>query len=548
MSKDRAESAPGAPRKVLAADALTGLEAARQGMNGDFSMSMAAAALTPGDAGCRKMLDALPAAIYATDRDGRLTYWNRAAERLWGRRPQATEERWCGSWRLFTPAGEPLQHDLCPMAEALREGRPVRGIAAEAERPDGSRVPFLPFPTPIYDDAGQLAGAVNLLVDMTEAKRTEQSLARKVEELRSLYQLTDRLHRASSLDDVHEAALDAIQRALGCSRASILLRDGSGALRFVAWRGLSDAYRAATDGHSPWAPDETDPAPITVNDAAQADYPPALQQAIAAEGIGALAFVPLLSGGRLVGKFMAYWDAPHRFSDGEVELATAIGRQLAFGVERLQAEVARRAAERQRDLLIAEVNHRVKNTLAAVISIAGQSFPGNREVEGSRRAFGARIRALAQTHSRLAEGEWSGVDFETLLRDELAPFCRPDGSSLRCSGPAVRLKPRAAVTLGMALHELASNAALHGALSLTGGSVEIGWTTVTDGSRRRLGITWTEQGGPAVRPPAHGGFGRLMLERAVAADLGGTVALDFAPAGFRCTIALPLAENLTEAA
>src|SRR6202008_4047794 len=140
------------------------------------------------------------------------------------------------------------------------------------------------------------------------------------------------------------------------------------------------------------------------------------------EGIGALAFVPLVTNGLVVGKFMAYYDKPHGFTPGEIELATTIARQLGFGVGRLPAEEARRRAERQRDLLIAELNHRVKNTLATVISIAGQSFARTGDVDESRHCFGERIRALAQTHSRLAESEWSGVSFQALLDDELAPF------------------------------------------------------------------------------------------------------------------------------
>jgi hypothetical protein len=102
--------------------------------------------------------------VFTTDAAGYLTYYNPAAERLWGWQPPAGRQQWCGAWRLYQPSGAPLPHDQSPMAQALREARPVRGIAAIAERPDGIRVPFMPFPTPLLDGGGRLSGALNLLV------------------------------------------------------------------------------------------------------------------------------------------------------------------------------------------------------------------------------------------------------------------------------------------------------------------------------------------------------------------------------------------------
>ncbi len=122
----------------------------------------------------RTVLDALPTAVYITDAAGLITYYNDAAADLWGHRPQLGKAQWCGSWKLYWPDGRLLPHDQCPMAMALREGRPVRGIEAVAERPDGVRVPFIPYPTPFYDDSGALIGAVNMLVDITNRKRAEE--------------------------------------------------------------------------------------------------------------------------------------------------------------------------------------------------------------------------------------------------------------------------------------------------------------------------------------------------------------------------------------
>jgi PAS domain S-box-containing protein len=123
----------------------------------------------------RKIINVLPAAIYVTDARGRITYFNEAAAALWGHRPKIGSSEWCGSWKLFWPDGRALPHGECPMAIAIKEKRAVRGMEAVAERPDGTRVPFEPYPTPIFDSDGDLTGAVNMLIDITDRKRAEQA-------------------------------------------------------------------------------------------------------------------------------------------------------------------------------------------------------------------------------------------------------------------------------------------------------------------------------------------------------------------------------------
>jgi PAS domain S-box-containing protein len=130
-----------------------------------------------GDQALREALDELPAAIYVTDVDGVITYFNRACIDFTGRRPEVGEDRWCVTWRLYTNAGNFLPHDECPMAVAISTQRPVRGVTAVAERPDGTRVNFRPYPTPIFDKEGQFAGAVNLLEDVTDEVRADDLTA-----------------------------------------------------------------------------------------------------------------------------------------------------------------------------------------------------------------------------------------------------------------------------------------------------------------------------------------------------------------------------------
>jgi len=116
----------------------------------------------------RPVLDELPLPIYTTDADGAVTYWNRACVELAGRRPQLGQDRWCVTWKIYTTTGEFLPHDQCPMAEAIRERRVIRDAVAIAERPDGSRRAFRPYPTPLFDADGALTGAINMLVDVTD--------------------------------------------------------------------------------------------------------------------------------------------------------------------------------------------------------------------------------------------------------------------------------------------------------------------------------------------------------------------------------------------
>lgn len=192
---------------------------------------------------------------------------------------------------------------------------------------------------------GRIARLAGVVTDVTERKRAEQELAEFARQQEALYHLAEQLNRSTSLEDVYNPALDAILNALQCDRASILLYDETDVMRFVAWRGLSDAYRQATDGHSPWKPDAVDPQPIAMQDTGTAELDDVLQSVIRAEGIGALAFIPLVSSGKLVGKFMVYFNAPHAFEEDELELGLTIARQLASTIERKRAEEAVHASD-----------------------------------------------------------------------------------------------------------------------------------------------------------------------------------------------------------
>lgn len=591
------------------------------------------------------LIQALPAAIYTTDAEGRITSYNDAAAALWGCRPEIGKSECCGSWQLYWPDGRPMPHDECPMALALKQRRPIRGMEVVAERPDGSRVAFLPYPTPLFGASGALAGAINMLVDISDRKRIEQSLAQRRDEQTALYEFTNRLYRAVDLAEIHEAAVEAIVASLGCERASILLFNEAGVMTFAAWRGLSDQYRVAVEGHSPWTADAKDPEPIRIHDVGTADLPSDLRNVIKAEGIEALAFVPLVARGRLIGKFMIYYGTPHRFTDAEMELSLTIARQLGFGIERTRAEEGRRRAEQasalvaaivetsedaivskdlrgivtswnrgaerifgykaeevvgqsimllippdrhgeeheilgrlrrgervepfdtvrrrkdgsevhvslavspvkdasgrtvgaskiardigerkrfeaQKDLLLNEIKHRVKNTLATVRAMAGQTL---RTVSKDElRAFASRLHAFGNAYDLLTSDNWDRATMQDVVTRAIEPF---QAGRFVVQGPGILLNASQALKLTMVLHELSTNAVKYGALSNTAGYVSIEWQHSRDVD---LQLTWTEIGGPPVSPPKRKGFGSSLIEQS-----GDKVTFSYAPTGLTCTL------------
>ena len=167
----------------------------------------------------------------------------------------------------------------------------------------------------------------------------------RTDRLAALYRLTDRLYRAQTLDDVYDAALDAIADTLHCDGASIQLFDDERVMRFVAWRGVSDQYRAVVEGYSPWAPGRGEPGAMVVAETDETDQPEAVKAAVRAEGLRGMAFIPIATQRGVIGKFMAYYRRPASLSPGEIELAMTISRQLGFALERARADREQQAVQ-----------------------------------------------------------------------------------------------------------------------------------------------------------------------------------------------------------
>ena len=315
----------------------------------------------------RELLDSLPAAVYTTDALGRITYYNESAVVLWGHRPMLRTSEWCGSWKLYWPDGTPMPHGECPMAMALKEDRRVHGLEAACERPDGTLVPFIAYPTPLHDDSGELVGAVNMLVDISERKR----------------------------------------------------------------------------------------------------------------------------------------------------------------------------AEEQQTLLVRELHHRVKNTLATVQAIMGSTARSSNTIEDFKTALNGRIGALAKTHLLLSDDSRAAT-FTDILRNELDAFDDGNGERIKLNGPPVDVPARLAVSLGMAIHELTTNAAKYGALSVFGGKLGVSWTVTVEAARRTLNIDWVERGGPPVAPPTRHGFGSRLLQFVLPGQIQARSTIDYRPEGVRVTCVVPL--------
>jgi PAS domain S-box-containing protein len=458
--------------------------------------------------------------ILSLDLEGTIATWNHGAAELFG---YAADEIIGKPVTLLIPADR--KDEEPGILERVARGERIQHHETLRLTKDGRTVAVSLSVSPIEDAAGTVIGASKIVRDVTARKLAEAALAKRAEEQAALYEFTDRLFRATSANDAYNAALDAILRALGCERASVLLFDDAGVMRFVAWRGLSDGYRKAVEGHSPWMRGTKNPQPVSIANVEEAVLDPALKASVNAECIGALAFIPLTANGQLIGKFMTYYAVPHEFSTAEIELAVTIARQLGFALERRQAEETRK-------LLLGESQHRIKNTLATVQAMVGQTL--QRCPPEERDALVARLSALSEAHDLLTQENWSVAQVRDVIGRALKPFETARRDCFVYSGPLVWVPAQPSLTLTMCLHELATNAAKYGALSNGTGRVHVSWDLVEP---RKLKLSWQEAGGPPVSAPARTGFGSRLIE---ASFSNGETCLDFQPDGLRCSFELPL--------
>ncbi|HWK46965.1 MAG TPA: PAS domain S-box protein [Stellaceae bacterium] len=436
----------------------------------------------------REVLEALPTAIYATDAEGRITFYNQAAVEMSGRRPELGTDKWCVTWKLYRSDGSPLPHDQCPMAIALKEKRPIRGVEAIAERPDGTRVPFVPYPTPLFDEAGTLVGAVNMLLDITDRRKAEDYAQR----LAAIVEFSD----------------DAI---VSKNTLGVIQTWNKGAEHLFGYEAHEVIGR---------------PVNILLPPARQDEEPGILDRIRRGERIDHYETVRMRKDGSLLDISLTV--SPLKNAEGKIVGASKIARDIT----------ERRRQEERRQLLVNELNHRVKNTLATVQSIAAQTFRGDHGA--SLQQFESRLVALSRAHDALTRESWEGAELQELVEGTIAPICAEPAERFEITGPPLLLRPKVALSLSMALHELCTNAAKYGALVNGAGRIKITWQVTSSNPEPRLHLRWEETGGPRVETPSRRGFGTRLIERALARELGAQVKLLFPPSGVICEIEAPL--------
>jgi PAS domain S-box-containing protein len=436
-----------------------------------------------------ELLEALPVAVYTTDAAGRITFYNRAAAELWGHHPELGSSQWCGSWRLYWPDGRPLPHGECPMAVALKEGREVRGVAAIAERPDGTRVRFLSYPTPLRDASGRLVGALNLLMDVTERHDSELESAR----LAAIVVSSDDAIISKTLDGRITSWNAGATRIFGYEASEMI---GESILRII--------------------PPEL-----------HGEEREILARLRRGERIDHYETVRVARDGRRVDVSLTV--SPLRDRSGRVVGASKVGRDITD----------RKRAEKMQRVLTDELAHRVKNTLATVQAIANQSLVRAKSPTDFVSSFAGRIHALAKAHTLLTRSKMQGADVMELVSEQVL-IGAPNDDRISCSGPLLVLDAQAAVHLALVLHELATNARKHGALSVPQGRLSVTWQMRTNGGCSLL-LSWKESHGPRVSAPSAHGFGRTLIEQTVRAR-GGEASVDYRTDGLTCEIKLPLPE------
>jgi PAS domain S-box-containing protein len=438
-----------------------------------------------------ELLESLPVAIYTTDADGRITFYNRAAAELWGHHPELGSSQWCGSWRLYWPDGRPLSHDECPMAIALKEGREVRGVEAIAERPDGTRVRFLPYPTPLRDPSGRLVGAINLLMDVTARYDADLESARLVAIV------------VSSDDAIISKTLEGR-----------ITSWNAGATRIFGY----DASEMIGQPILKIIPPEL-----------HGEEREILARLQRGERIEHYETVRVAKDGRRVDVSLTV--SPLRDRSGKVVGASKVGRDITD----------RKRTEKLQRVLTDELAHRVKNTLATVQAIANQSLVRAKSPPDFVSSFTGRLQALAKAHTLLTRSKMQGADVMELVSEQVL-IGAPNDDRISYSGPLLMLDAQAAMHLALVLHELATNARKHGALSVPTGRLAVTWQVRTNGGCSLL-LSWKESNGPKVSAPSAHGFGRTLIEQTMRAH-GGEASVDYRTDGLTCEIKLPLPETV----
>lgn len=449
-----------------------------------------------------ELLQALPAAIYVTDAAGRITFYNEAAAELWGQHPELGKSEFGGSWKLLAPDGTPLPHDQCPIALALGSQPPSGGIEAIAERADGTRVLFLAYPTPLFNQSGALTGAINMLVDITERRRAELDARR----LAAIVESSDDAILAKDLNGIIVTWNEGAQRLFG------------------------------------YAPDEVVGKPVTILiPADRHDEEPAILSRIRrGERIDHYETIRRRKDGSLVEISLTV--SPIKGMDGRIVGASKIARDIT----------QQRRAQERLQLLLREMNHRIKNLFTIASSLVSLSARSATSPADLAATVGARLAALARAHeltlSKTSDTFPTAAPSTTLhdlIKTIIAPYdddSTSGSSRVTIGGCDIPLSGEAITSFALLLYEFATNAAKYGALSVPAGRIDIECSE--EGPHFLL--AWAERGSP---PPAEhadegAGYGSLLERATVKGQLGGEIEREWTPEGVIIRMSL-LRDRLT---
>ena len=479
------------------------------------------------------VLDTALDAVIVMTREGLVAGWNEVAEQTFGWSGEEAVGRLMAD--LIIP--EQYREAHCRGLErynATAEARVLnRRIEISAVDKDGREFPVeLSITIAGHPDEALFLG---FLRDISQRREAEARLKRQATETELLFNVTRMAAETDSFDEALRACLEAICAMTGwpIGHALIAIGNGDELVSTGVWHqvGAADAagLRAVTEdmrftagvglpglilqrGEPTWISDvENNP-----------DF--------VRKGLGfAAAFgFPIRNDGRIVA-VLEFFSREAFEPDADLMLTVrTVGEQLGRVLER------RRTEEHLR-LLVNELNHRVKNTLAIVQSIATQTLRGEGADGAMRRAFESRLTALAAAHDLLTAENWESASLRQVI-EEAGLGCGAPATRFNVTGPEVRVQARAAVAIAMAVHELCTNAVKYGALSNAVGKVSVEWQVTQSGDARRLRLRWREDGGPPVAPPKSRGFGTKMIERALAVELGGSARIEFLPEGVCCTV------------
>lgn len=485
-------------------------------------------------------------AIISKTLDGMITSWNEGAERLFGYRADEIIGR-----SILTLIPPDRQDEERVIVERLRLGERVEHFETVRQHKEGRLVDISLTISPVRQEDGSVIGASKIARDITDRKRAEALLLRHAERLETLNRISRIISRDLDLERIVQEVTDIATELTGArfgaffynvldgNGASYLLYTLSGAPR-EAFEGFgmprnTDVFRPTFEGTAVVRSDDIRQDPRYGRNAPRHGMP---------EGhlpvVSYLAVPVRSSSGEVLGGLFFGHDQAGIFDSDAESLVSGIAGQAAVAIDNARLHKAaqteieqRRKAEDAKELLLNEIKHRIKNTLATVQAIATQTFRGAPPEE--REAFLARIQALSGAQDVLTRHDWTGAGIADVVELALRPFRAEDNARITDHGPDARLDPAEALLLAMALHELGTNAAKYGALSNDGGLVDVGWIISEGAERQYLILTWQERGGPVVAPPTRKGFGSRMIESALRGEQG-SVNFDFAPVGLTVTL------------